>query len=493
MSDKEAKKKSKEVAPLIPEGIVFYADAGVKPNPGFGGWGIHGYVYSKTEPKKGSGNPYAVPTFEGYVMKSEAKNAKPVEITPMAYIDGLGSMPNITNNAGELIAAYQALRYTANLDVKEVKVITDSKYVVTGATEYLHKWQNNNWLKGDGTAPSNLEHWQNLSDALNALNDKKIAYQFEWIKGHNGHLGNTVVDKYATMGRMIALDRENHNSIVSSPAEGYWGEMHERHPFLHHPCSYLTTAMAASITGEYYLGFHGKEDEVVGKRKADGAYAYVILKEQDPLLELSKRRVLSYAERDDSLVMCLLDKLYERDTANRLMRFGEECLHRPNKRLLSLNIGEANSKEEPVVVELYPPRIAIRTIEALNMLKGLLLDWRDNKESELVSTDITDLFYEKDPKGVLRFKSQYAVGFTELKTKAKYRQGTQILDSDVTLTIGMDVPERNALKKLEKADPKITLVTWREGQQALRYATIVESQGNIGIWAGYYSNLIYLK
>ena len=96
-------KKAKAAAktpppPLDPNGLILYSDAGVKPNPGFAGWGVHGYYYNLTEPKKGSGNPTAVPTLDGYVMKSSATTVKPIEVTPLVYVDGFGSVMPITGS-----------------------------------------------------------------------------------------------------------------------------------------------------------------------------------------------------------------------------------------------------------------------------------------------------------------------------------------------------------------------------------------------------------
>lgn len=509
----KGKNKLKTQLPLTVDGAVLYADAGVKPNPGFGGWGVHGYLYSEALPKKGSGNPTAIPTNNGYVMKAEYAKIKAggssktkdaerddeptttqlMEITPISYIDGFGSVPNISNNAGEVIAAQQALRIAGDMDVKKITLFTDSKYVVKGATEYLDRWVNNNWIKSDGQQVSNMEHWQAMHDCLNVLKDKGISYDIQWIRGHNGHLGNTIVDKYATMGRRLSAENINKANVSKAPAEGYWSEQHERHPFIHHPCSYLTTAMAGQITGEYFLGFHGKEDDAVGKREADGAYAYVILKELDPLIELVKKRTNELATRDDALVMCHLNKLYERDTINRLMRFGQDCFYRPDTKRLHLSISEEDVKEEPITSELYPPRIAYRAIESLNMLKGLLLDWLNNKDTELISTDITDQLFEVDEKGKNRLKPAFAVGFTSLPTMASFGKPGDVKEIPLTLTVGMDLPERNALKRLESLKPNIKIITWYESPLAIRYACIVEANGDHGIWAGYYSNLKYLK
>ena len=59
----------------------------------------------------------------------------------------------------------------------------------------------------------------------------------------------------------------------------------------------------------------------------------------------------------------------------------------------------------------------------------------------------------------------------------------------VVLTLAQDLPDRNALAALAAADVKVSLVTWPESTRAVRFAIVIESNGDVGIWAGPYSNL----
>lgn len=494
--------------------MILYADAGVKPNPGFCGWGIHGYTFSLDVPKKGSGNPTAIPTKNGYVMKQEIKNSKElkaddeevvstqfVPVTPINYIDGFGSVLKMSNNAGEVVAATNAARIAANNLVNHLTIFTDSRYVVDGATDRLHKWQANNWNKADGRPLENTEQWKQLSEALNDLKVKNISFDFKWVKGHNGHIGNCHADQYATIGRTMSALGELKNVVNTSPPDGYWGNMHERHPLLHHVCAYMTTAMASVDTGEYYIGNHGKDDDVIGKRDTDGAYAYLQLNEPDQLIELVKKKICSIASRADLLVLCGLNTLFGLSTANTLMRFGQDALMRPNKYRLDMDVPdsisgrqESKNDEDPkrrIVSEINPPLIAIRTIDALNELKGVYLDFKNNPESKLVKTDITSVFFSADKKGKTKFTSDIISGMISVKVKGCFNQNQDQMD--FTLTLGVDLPDRNTLKKIEAIEPKVTLIVWSEATQAIRYATIIETSTGSGIWAGYYSNLIYLK
>lgn len=491
----ETKKTVKEKVELPVEGVILYADAGAWPNPGYAGWGIHGYTYNTTVPKKGSGNPYALPTAYGYVMKSEIEGEKPDEITPLQYFDGFSSIKHITNNCGELIAATNALALAERYKIPHVRLFTDSMYVVDNATiEGISKWESNGWRKVGGQPIANMAEWQEMGKTLNLLKEKDITYEINYVEAHSGHLGNSTVDEYATMGRLHAIESDTKTHLTSSPANGYWLTRYEKHPLMHHSRSYLTTTMTTEEFNEYFLGLHGKDVDVVGKRDADGAYAYLLLNEKQELIEILKRKISSIAERDDAIVMLHLDRLYDRGVSTRIFNFSFDALSRKNTKRLDLFVTKDGAKEgDTVATELYPPRISIRAVESLNILKGLLLDWKNNKDTKLCQVDITDKVYGKNKKGEQELLPVFAVGFESLKIQAAISTTDGIKNHDVSLTLGVDMPDRNSLKKIEKKAVKVIVITWNISARSFRYATIVCSDEDVGIWAGFYSNVIYLN
>ena len=490
----DAKKSGKKVpaAELPPTGVVMYADAGAKPNPGYAGWGIHGYVYNDGPAKKGSGNSNVYLTDQGYLNKSETKT-KPDEVVPLNYVDGFGAIPTCSNNAGEVQAAMHALRHAAMYPVKKVLLFTDSMYVVKGS-EYINTWAKNNWIKSDGQPVANMAHWQGLGESLTKLKDAGVTVNLQWVKGHSNNAGNIIVDRYATMGVKASTAGSAHAQIDTTKPEGYWGN-EDHHPFIHHNCTYFTSNKAYNTPGEYYFGDHGKDDELIGKRQADTSYAYVLLSEPDEMIEVVRRRLLADAPTEDALAFCSLLNMFDATFSRDLLRFGEFALHRPKRHLLDLVTAESTpSKATPILTEINPPRISVRAIEAVNNLKGMLIDWQNNPKTELVSTDITDKIYEVSDKGEYKLRAEFGPGFTTLKVDASYAVDPTGARSttEVPLVLGVDTPERNSLKKLEKHKPVVTVITWRE-QNAVRYATIVKQDDAIGIWSGYYANMKYLK
>jgi ribonuclease HI len=79
-----------------------------------------------------------------------------------------------------------------------VKLYTDSKYVLQGATEWLPNWKARGWKTAAREPVKNQDLWQ-LLDAAVAAQD----IEWHWVKGHSGHEGNEYVDQLAN----VAIDR----------------------------------------------------------------------------------------------------------------------------------------------------------------------------------------------------------------------------------------------------------------------------------------------
>lgn len=106
-----------------------------------------------------------------------------------------GADPHTTNNRMELlgiITALEALKYPC-----EVRITTDSKYVIDGITKGWAKgWKKRGWKKSDGNPALNPDLWDRL---LSLLETHKA--EFVWIKGHAGHPENERCDALAVAAR----------------------------------------------------------------------------------------------------------------------------------------------------------------------------------------------------------------------------------------------------------------------------------------------------
>ena len=104
----------------------------------------------------------------------------------------------------ELQAVIEALNEASercDMSITEIEVISDSQYVVHGASDWLQKWKLNNW-KGAGGKVKNRDLWESLDSYI-----QKSKIKFTWVKGHNGLLYNEICDKLA-VAQYVELDKE---------------------------------------------------------------------------------------------------------------------------------------------------------------------------------------------------------------------------------------------------------------------------------------------
>ncbi len=101
-----------------------------------------------------------------------------------------GAVPATTNNRMEIQAAIMALRA---LKVPcDVTFHSDSKYLISGATDWTKNWKRSGWMTKSKQPVKNADLWRAL-DAIMA--NHKISWQ--WVKGHSGNVGNERCDALA--------------------------------------------------------------------------------------------------------------------------------------------------------------------------------------------------------------------------------------------------------------------------------------------------------
>jgi ribonuclease HI len=102
-----------------------------------------------------------------------------------------GSSRHTTNNRMELAGAIEGLR--ALREICEVEIVTDSKYLKNGITEWIQKWKRNGWKTAAKKPVVNQDLWTAL-DALVAGH----TVNWVWTKGHASHGDNNRADELAT-------------------------------------------------------------------------------------------------------------------------------------------------------------------------------------------------------------------------------------------------------------------------------------------------------
>ncbi len=134
--------------------IIIYTDGASRGNPGPGGW--------------------AAIILKGHDVEEIA-----------------GRNDKTTNNRMELTATIEALKKISGEN--QIKIFTDSEYLINGITKWVFGWNNKGWKTASGGAVLNKDLWQELM----AISQNK---EIEWfkVKGHSGHPANERVDELAT-------------------------------------------------------------------------------------------------------------------------------------------------------------------------------------------------------------------------------------------------------------------------------------------------------
>ena len=104
-----------------------------------------------------------------------------------------GGEAETTNNRMELMAAIMGLESLKRHC--QVRLTTDSKYVLQGITEWIDGWKKKGWKNAAKKPVKNADLWKRLDKARE---DHEI--EWIWVKGHAGHDENEMADQLANKG-----------------------------------------------------------------------------------------------------------------------------------------------------------------------------------------------------------------------------------------------------------------------------------------------------
>ena len=152
------------------DNIIIYTDGGCRGNPGLGAWA-------------------SILISEKHSLRLEIGESE--EMT--------------TNNKMEMKAVIKALERLKKSH--NIKVYSDSAYLVNGMNEWIYSWQKNNWIKSDKKPVENKEYWIKLIEL-----SKKHNIEFIKVKGHSGNKENDRADEIVN----ILMDEHESAGNVAS-------------------------------------------------------------------------------------------------------------------------------------------------------------------------------------------------------------------------------------------------------------------------------------
>ncbi|MNX74225.1 Ribonuclease HI [compost metagenome] len=422
------------------------------------------------------------------------------------YIDKFGGVPRAnSNNQTELIAAREALNYVLEKGISTSVIYSDSKYVVEGINKYLERWKQTGYRKHTGEEIANKSDWMSVDAVLNELRDKNSQVKLAWIKGHNGHHGNEMADQWAGKGNCIALNGYDLTYKLENQPEGYWKSNPGYNRMLDQPKWYFTSLgddRMISPCGRpvYWTGDHG-DDEDTGKPQSDSSNAVLYLKDSVEVME----KVRDHFIDQDScqighLFVGILRNILSNSISEDISRFGLSVF-RKNQADLSL----VSDNKLPVIRHQTPTGLAYYNVDNLQIMTNRLNEFIAGDKS-LVVTDMTDLLYEaSEKKGVVTRKLRKEIANTvkHLDVSVNYNTGlgrelramdvVPVKSVKIRLIMGADIISRNALSALAESVKRVVTLTWRESETVFRYATVIETIHDIGIWANPFGNFKLVK
>ena len=104
-----------------------------------------------------------------------------------------GGEPETTNNRMELTAVIEAL--SALKRPSAVELYTDSVYVRSGMTQWIHNWKKRGWVTAAKHPVKNADLWRALDEQA-----RRHEVNWHWVKGHAGDVGNERADALANAG-----------------------------------------------------------------------------------------------------------------------------------------------------------------------------------------------------------------------------------------------------------------------------------------------------
>jgi ribonuclease HI len=143
-----------------PADAIVYCDGACRGNPGPGGYGVLVRMAGRADQALSGGNAWT------------------------------------TNNQMELTAAAVGLKAALALGATEIRVQSDSEYLVKGMKQWLRSWERNGWKTSTGSPVKNQALWEEL-----ARLSRQAAVSFAWIRGHVGHPENEQCDALAVAAR----------------------------------------------------------------------------------------------------------------------------------------------------------------------------------------------------------------------------------------------------------------------------------------------------
>lgn len=511
------------IADGVEHGLVLYTDGGKDTKSEAAGWGVHGYLYpvfdkkerfkkdksafgqygyvngKKTDAtfKEGSRKVEPGGLYKLIVNEPESMASEPV--TPTHFIEMFEGIAGATISVVEIRAMEIALNLiNSHPDIRQAVIIADSEYVCRTLTEYIIKWEAENWTRKSGKPIEHLEKWKSIWATVKDIRSKGIVLRIGWTRSHVGEPGNEAADYNATKGKVAVINNlEGGMEIIASKNYGQKNKLNNR--LLEQRWWYgINNELSTSykdFPGQYvyFFGNHGKaedEDDLIGKFTSTAKVAIMVTPNEEPVLEMLHGYLFERFYEEVGLVtLGYLEHITNTERYAQLSREGKSVLY-PKGRNNCIQTPDG----VPVMKELRPTFHGLRLIDGLKWHLGLLKRFVDS-DPLLVVTDITDIVYTREDNGKkVTIKPAECINppHKVVSLEVNYKCMETVGKKKIPFKMGLDIPLRNTLNAIAGEDVRVYAVTWQRSRNEFRYGTIVKYGEDLLLTCSLTSNLVTL-
>lgn len=464
--------------------VVLYTDGSAAPtNPGKAGGGIHGFIYDPKDKNKPNRYGKYLATNKGYIDTFSSENLiknsikedselldinkfiasratftkenNYITVNPIYFIEGYVSIEFGTNNAAELIAVLEAIKYCINCekDISKLTIFTDSSYVVNAChqiSQYLARGQKY-------IANKNRVIIDEIQYLHKKAKEKNLSISVQWVKGHADNAGNIKADILADIGREASLT--DFVSINTYSYEEYFASA-KIDSVITDNFSKIIDANSLKHTIEIneevydvFYGIYNKDVKSNGKTLLPSSYVSIVTNAPDrETLKIKKDLLKLYLSKarnskaDEYVNIVNLKELSASDVSVYTNKYGYQ---------LSLDIDSGNK-----IKLLGDSNITLATANGSSnaLIARVLLELNDMYNYHLVPT-ISDLDTRtKDKKANIIDITNSIYKNNELAIKESasfhYKDSKYLIPA---IIFGTHIPEYKILKKISKKVDKVLL------------------------------------
>lgn len=434
--------------------VVFFCDGSARPNRGYGGYGIFGYIYKNSVRPKNVKHPIHSTLYFTPNGVLKQKTEEIIEVTNVLEVIHAINHDQATNNEAELLAFICSLNKALLIeDLIEIKIYTDSNYVVKSFNEDMAKWIRNNWVKQDGNVIAHNAEWIEIERLRSQFAAKEVDIIVEWVNGHGDSHGNNTADVLSVIGSNSA------NRQLTSGTGEFNGIVHDvNHTYQEYKKSYLDKDImlffrdlyfsSNELVNDTYCFLSNSENPNI-KGRRDTTSIYLTNVGYVPKIVSDIKKIYCKLPRNYVTICCMRLGAFENKELFRLANMVnvEDMLVKETNGQLTTYSFIRETKDFLFETSIEYPFILDAT-KLYNRTLNICNNTVD--EDTLIIKDITESIVKE---GKIAFSNKERIlDFTDVVS------GSVTLKQKLLVTIGYDMPSYLALKNIEDKIQKVNLI-----------------------------------